>query len=286
MVAFMYFKYTCPCRSTVWETSLVCSRLTFRRRWSTQHLATTKVFQWTASHHRSSPVVKALIGSWIQPWSCGVSGSLSYQNGVMCNRLLRGIYTAYTTCHGKMLYTCTLNCLQGWVLYSKGVAQATGDFPSNEFLQQWKLVSWHFSSSNVHFHGYLLPPPQLVANQQHRPWRPTQVARREAAQCRESWGQGSHNWSHSTWVRWLSEGLEWNLLQDSQQVQWTAASAEGRGEGGGASLEERSFLHCGLGYICRFESTIIGQFFGHTHTDSFSVFYDDQNTTRATKLVN
>jgi len=35
----------------------------------------------------------------------------------------------------------------------------------------------------------------------------------------------------------------------------------------------------------RFESTIIGQFYGHTHTDSFKVFFDDDNMTRATRYT-
>ena len=35
----------------------------------------------------------------------------------------------------------------------------------------------------------------------------------------------------------------------------------------------------------RFESTIAGQFFGHTHDDKFQVFFDDQNRTRATKYI-
>jgi sphingomyelin phosphodiesterase len=33
--------------------------------------------------------------------------------------------------------------------------------------------------------------------------------------------------------------------------------------------------------INRYESTITGQFFGHTHNDEFEVFYDLQNSTRA-----
>ena len=37
--------------------------------------------------------------------------------------------------------------------------------------------------------------------------------------------------------------------------------------------------------MCRFESTITGQFFGHTHQDSWQVFFDDSNRTRATKSV-
>ena len=35
----------------------------------------------------------------------------------------------------------------------------------------------------------------------------------------------------------------------------------------------------------RFESTIVGQFYGHTHTDSFKVFFDDDNMTRATRYI-
>jgi len=35
----------------------------------------------------------------------------------------------------------------------------------------------------------------------------------------------------------------------------------------------------------RFESTIVGQFYGHTHTDSFKVFFDDDNMTRATRYT-
>lgn len=32
--------------------------------------------------------------------------------------------------------------------------------------------------------------------------------------------------------------------------------------------------------INRYESTIVGQFFGHTHTDSYKMFYDVKNLTR------
>ena len=41
----------------------------------------------------------------------------------------------------------------------------------------------------------------------------------------------------------------------------------------------------GIYNVCRFESTITGQFFGHTHQDSWQVFFDDSNRTRATKSV-
>ena len=37
---------------------------------------------------------------------------------------------------------------------------------------------------------------------------------------------------------------------------------------------------------CRYESTIVGQFFGHTHHDSFSVFYDINNSSRPFRLIN
>jgi len=35
-------------------------------------------------------------------------------------------------------------------------------------------------------------------------------------------------------------------------------------------------------FSSRFESTIVGQFFGHTHEDYFIVFFDEDRT-RATK---
>ena len=38
-------------------------------------------------------------------------------------------------------------------------------------------------------------------------------------------------------------------------------------------------------HLHRFESTIAGQFFGHTHKDSFRVFFDEHNITRATRLA-
>ncbi|XP_064389066.1 sphingomyelin phosphodiesterase-like isoform X2 [Halichondria panicea] len=44
----------------------------------------------------------------------------------------------------------------------------------------------------------------------------------------------------------------------------------------------------GLNYhriVNRFESTISGQFFGHTHDDRFEVFFDEQNSTRATNVA-
>ncbi|CAI8030322.1 Sphingomyelin phosphodiesterase [Geodia barretti] len=37
--------------------------------------------------------------------------------------------------------------------------------------------------------------------------------------------------------------------------------------------------------VTRFESTITGQFFGHTHQDSWQVFFDDSNRTRATNVA-
>lgn len=37
--------------------------------------------------------------------------------------------------------------------------------------------------------------------------------------------------------------------------------------------------------VNRFESTIAGQFFGHTHKDEFQVFFDDSDKTRATSIV-
>jgi hypothetical protein len=42
-----------------------------------------------------------------------------------------------------------------------------------------------------------------------------------------------------------------------------------RGKDGACHLES-----CGCCF-CRFESTIVGQFFGHTHQDSFKLFTDD-----------
>lgn len=37
--------------------------------------------------------------------------------------------------------------------------------------------------------------------------------------------------------------------------------------------------------VNRFESTIVGQFFGHTHHDSLEIFYDDVNISRATNVA-
>jgi sphingomyelin phosphodiesterase len=37
--------------------------------------------------------------------------------------------------------------------------------------------------------------------------------------------------------------------------------------------------------VNRFESTIVGQFFGHTHHDSVEIHYDDKNVSRATNVV-
>ena len=38
-----------------------------------------------------------------------------------------------------------------------------------------------------------------------------------------------------------------------------------------------------LTHFClfRYESTIVGQFFGHTHEDEYEVFYDDKDPSRA-----
>ena len=33
----------------------------------------------------------------------------------------------------------------------------------------------------------------------------------------------------------------------------------------------------------RYESTVVGQFFGHTHNDEFEIFYDEKDPSRATK---
>ena len=34
-------------------------------------------------------------------------------------------------------------------------------------------------------------------------------------------------------------------------------------------------------YLFRYESTIVGQFFGHTHEDEFEIFYDDKDPSGA-----
>ena len=36
-------------------------------------------------------------------------------------------------------------------------------------------------------------------------------------------------------------------------------------------------------YLFRYESTIVGQFFGHTHNDEFEIFYDEEDSSRAIK---
>ena len=37
--------------------------------------------------------------------------------------------------------------------------------------------------------------------------------------------------------------------------------------------------------VNRYENIIVGQFFGHSHSDYFNVFYDLSNTTRATNVL-
>lgn len=37
--------------------------------------------------------------------------------------------------------------------------------------------------------------------------------------------------------------------------------------------------------INRFESTVVGQFFGHTHKDEFKIFYDIEDPSRATSVA-
>ena len=37
--------------------------------------------------------------------------------------------------------------------------------------------------------------------------------------------------------------------------------------------------------VNRYENTIVGQFFGHSHSDYFQVFYDLKNMTRATNML-
>ena len=34
-------------------------------------------------------------------------------------------------------------------------------------------------------------------------------------------------------------------------------------------------------FIFRYEDTIVGQFFGHTHQDEFEIFYDNDDSSRA-----
>ena len=35
----------------------------------------------------------------------------------------------------------------------------------------------------------------------------------------------------------------------------------------------------------RYESTIVGQFFGHSHSDGLEVFYDEKNTSRPVRYI-
>lgn len=37
--------------------------------------------------------------------------------------------------------------------------------------------------------------------------------------------------------------------------------------------------------FCRYEGTITGQFFGHTHVDEFQVFYDEETMTRPLSIA-
>lgn len=37
--------------------------------------------------------------------------------------------------------------------------------------------------------------------------------------------------------------------------------------------------------VNRYENTIVGQFFGHSHNDQFEIFYDYNNITRATNIA-
>ncbi len=45
------------------------------------------------------------------------------------------------------------------------------------------------------------------------------------------------------------------------------------------SKQPGSFLYNSLSFS-RYESTITGQFFGHTHVDEFEMFYDEETLTR------
>ncbi len=45
------------------------------------------------------------------------------------------------------------------------------------------------------------------------------------------------------------------------------------------SKQSGSFLYNSLSFS-RYESTITGQFFGHTHVDEFQMFYDEDTLTR------
>lgn len=89
--------------------------------------------------------------------------------------------------------------------------------------------------------------------------------------------------------------INWWLLINNEdpveELQWlveTLAAAEAVGEavhilghipsGGGDC--EHTWSHVFNQIVYRFESTIRGAFFGHTHGDSWSVFYDQDNYTR------
>ena len=90
---------------------------------------------------------------------------------------------------------------------------------------------------------------------------------------RARWGQSSHHRPHPT--RRYDLFLQQELPQDRQQV----------GVGWGAWFCWSHDSHMTGDARIRFESTIAGQFFGHTHKDEFQVFFDDVNTTRATRFV-
>lgn len=46
------------------------------------------------------------------------------------------------------------------------------------------------------------------------------------------------------------------------------------------SVEYRSEISILFILYIRYESTITGQFFGHTHVDEFQMFYDEETMTR------
>ncbi len=37
-----------------------------------------------------------------------------------------------------------------------------------------------------------------------------------------------------------------------------------------------------MNFLCRYENTVVNQFYGHTHKDEFSVFYDVETNSRPT----
>ena len=45
------------------------------------------------------------------------------------------------------------------------------------------------------------------------------------------------------------------------------------------------FAHVHLIIICRYENTIVGQFFGHAHSSFYEMFYDEANLTRPVSVV-